>query len=61
MNTQLTYLCAQHHIADLQRAADHARLAATTNSEPAKPSKARRTSARRCWIVLSPVTDRRRR
>ena len=56
MNLQLTQLRAQHHIADLQRAADHRRLAATTNAEPAKP---RRKSARRRWIVLSLVTDRR--
>ncbi len=57
MNAQLTHLRAQHHIADLQRAADHARRTATTNAEPAKP---RGTSARGRWIVLSPVTDRRR-
>jgi hypothetical protein len=57
MNLQLTHLRAQQHIADLQRAADRTRLAATTNTEPAKP---RRTSARRRWIVLSLVTDRRR-
>jgi hypothetical protein len=57
MNAQLTHLRAQHHIADLQRAADHSRLAAWSNAEPAKP---RRTSARRRWLVLSLVTDRRR-
>jgi len=57
MNSQLTALCARQHIADLQRKADHARLAATTDAEPAKP---RRTSARRRWIVLSPAADRRR-
>ena len=57
MNLQLTHVRAQQHIADLQREADHASLAATTNAEPAKP---RRTSARRRWIVLSPLTDRRR-
>jgi hypothetical protein len=57
MNAQLTHLRAQHHIADLQRGADHPPLLATTNAEPAKP---RRTSARRRWTVLSLVTDRRR-
>ena len=57
MSSHLTHLRAQRQIADLQRQADHAALAATTNAEPAKP---RRTSARRRWIVLSPVTDRRR-
>ena len=57
MNAQLTHLRAQHHIADLQRAADHRWPAATTNAEPAKP---RRKSARRRWIVLSLVTARRR-
>ena len=57
MNSQLTHLRAQHHIADLQRAADQRWPAATTNAEPAKP---RRKSARRRWLVLSLVTDRRR-
>jgi len=57
MNAQLTRLRAQHHTADLHREAEHAPLAATTNAEPAKP---RRTSARGRWIVLSPVTARRR-
>jgi hypothetical protein len=57
MNAHLTHLRAQQHIADLQRAADHTRLAATPNAKPAKP---RHTSARRRWIVLSLVTDRRR-
>jgi hypothetical protein len=57
MNSQLTHLLTQQHIADLQREADHARFAATTNPAPAKR---RRTSARRHWMVLSLVTDRRR-
>ncbi len=57
MNAQLTHLHAQQYIADLQRQADHARLAATTDTEPAKP---RRTSAPRRWLVLTLVTDRRR-
>jgi hypothetical protein len=56
MNSQLTHLRTQQHTADLQREADHARFAATTNVEPAKP---RRTSNRRRWLVLSLVTDRR--
>lgn len=57
MNLQLTQIRAQHHIADLQRAADHRWPAATTDAEPAKP---RRKPARQRWIVLSLVTDRRR-
>jgi hypothetical protein len=57
MNLQLTRIRAQHHIADLQRAADHRWLAATTNAES---GKLRRKSARQRWIVLSLVTDRRR-
>ena len=60
MNAQLTHLRAQQHIADLQRQADHARLAATTDAEPATSGKPRRTSARRRWLVLTLVTDRRR-
>jgi hypothetical protein len=57
MNAQLTHIRAQHHIAELQRAADHRWPAATANAKPAKP---RRRSARQRWIVLSLVTDRRR-
>jgi hypothetical protein len=57
MTSHMTHLRAQHHIADLQRAADHRWPAATTNAEPAKP---RRKSTRRRWIVLSLVTDHRR-
>jgi hypothetical protein len=56
MTSHMTHLRAQHHIADLQRAAARPWLAAT-NTEPAKP---RRKSARRRWIVLSLVTDHRR-
>ena len=57
MTSHMTHLRAQHHVTDMRRAADHRWLAATTDAEPAKP---RRTSARRRWIVLSLVTDRRR-
>jgi hypothetical protein len=53
---QLTQLRAQQHIADLYRGAGRAQLAATTDPEPAKR---RRASARRRWIVLPLVTDRR--
>ena len=56
MTSHMTHLRAQHHIADLRRAADHRWPADTTNAEPAKP---RRKSARRRWIVLSLVTARR--
>ena len=56
MTSHMTHLLAQHHIADLLRAADHRRLAATISAEPAKP---RRKSARRRWLVLSLVTARR--
>jgi hypothetical protein len=55
----MTHLRAQHHIADLQRAADRPWLAAMTNAKPAKAAKPRRTSVRRRWIALSLLTDRR--
>jgi hypothetical protein len=53
MTSHMTHLRAQHHIADLQRAADHRWPADTTNAKPARP---RRAFTLHRWIVLSLLT-----